>query len=795
MGASRLWSRLRESRLLRVLLVYAGASWAVLEASDFFIGKFGLPEWFFTAVLILLLIGLVVLVITGWVQSAPAAQKREVPGLNPWEIDLVDLKESVARGRVPHLTWGRAILGGVVAFSLFFGFAGVYVLLTQRGPAGTSEATAHTGPAIAVLPFRVAGPDAELWREGMVDLFYNNLDGVAGLRSIDPRTVLSRWRTEIGEGGSGTDLERSLQLARDVGATYALLGNMVGSESEVRITADVHDLRNGRLERVQVEGSPDSILALVDRLCLKVLRSDVLPASEELPELDLSRITTPSLPALKAFLEGEQKYRRSRFREAIADFTLAVEADTTFAMAFYRISDAYGWVEPFSERTIEYSNRALELADRLPERERLLVHGRVELEEISAKGIENIEEFTARYPDDVEGWNLLADMYYHVGDRVLLPRDEFRRVLLRSLEMDPDFGPTYIHLIDDALVRQDSARARELITRHHRIDPESPHARGLALVYALTWGDSASRVQARAALDTTGADALVTAFARFYWSGNFFPDQAIAVSEVLTNPRHPMAARRFGVVGFTRARLAQGQVQAVREFMAEHSEIVADYAGDRYRDVLDVLWYLMGYPDVAAAQRAAEALGSDPTTIERFYLGAFAATQERWDVFDNEIRAIESAAESETLAEEDTIAAGIGSLAQALRGYAALRRGDYALAALEIEEASSVLPDIVIQSLLRFELGKLYLELGDLDKAERYFKSLEFHAQNENNVLTTTPSEYYLGVISEARGDSEQAKLHYARFVRWWENADPELRPWWERGRQALERLAGEFAG
>ena len=35
------------------------------------------------------------------------------------------------------------------------------------------------------------------WREGMVELLGTNLDGVAGLRSIDSRTVMARYREHV----------------------------------------------------------------------------------------------------------------------------------------------------------------------------------------------------------------------------------------------------------------------------------------------------------------------------------------------------------------------------------------------------------------------------------------------------------------------------------------------------------------------------------------------------------------------------------------------------------------------
>ena len=85
-------------------------------------------------------------------------------------------------------------------------------------------------------------------------------------------------------------------------------------------------------------------------------------------------------------------------------------------------------------------------------------------------------------------------------------------------------------------------------------------------------------------------------------------------------------------------------------------------------------------------------------------------------------------------------------------------------------------------------MGRLLLDLARPREAERYFRSLV----NWLPHLLGAPAEYYLGQTYEALGDGEKAKFHYGRFVRWWEDCDPELRPWWERGRQALARLARE---
>ncbi len=54
------------------------------------------------------------------------------------------------------------------------------------------------------------------------------------------------------------------------------------------------------------------------------------------------------------------------------------------------------------------------------------------------------------------------------------------------------------------------------------------------------------------------------------------------------------------------------------------------------------------------------------------------------------------------------------------------------------------------------------------------------------------PSHYYLGRIYDELDRPEDAAYHYGLFVEWWRDADPELQPWLNEGREALARLAGE---
>ena len=127
MTGPTLWARLKRAHIVQVLVVYLGASYAVIEIAQMLQETAGLPDWVTGFALLLLIIGFVVVTATAWVQSLPTTTAAEQAGERPtdWEIAPGDVVASLVAGKLPHLTWGRAILGGILAISLLFGGAGI----------------------------------------------------------------------------------------------------------------------------------------------------------------------------------------------------------------------------------------------------------------------------------------------------------------------------------------------------------------------------------------------------------------------------------------------------------------------------------------------------------------------------------------------------------------------------------------------------------------------------------------------------------------------------------------------
>src|SRR5690606_2258686 len=113
--------------------------------------------------------------------------------------------------------------------------------------------------------------------------------------------------------------------------------------------------------------------------------------------------TTSSLPALKAYLAGESAYRRAQWGEAARHFEHAIELDSLFTHALFRLSQAHGWAGTSGALAREYSARALAQADRLPPRDAMLIRATF------GRDIAALEALVQRYPDDLNAWLALGD--------------------------------------------------------------------------------------------------------------------------------------------------------------------------------------------------------------------------------------------------------------------------------------------------------------------------------------------------------------------------------------------------
>lgn len=442
-------------------VTHLAASGVMIWASTVLRDRFGFPDWITLGAGVLLALGLVIVLVTSWVQSRPTWQRPVTP-LGAWSLAPGDLIRSLRQGQLPGLTWARTVAGGFVAFT------GLLLVASVVGPTaevGNNNAQSRIEPAVssaspqvAVLPFAVSGMDAFL-SEGVPDLMGYALAG-AGVAAADP-LVLRRQIDE--EGGEGT------RAAQALGSRFVINGSIQGPATAPQLSATLVDVRTGEeLSSASVSDPARDLGALVADLTNQLLSGSPLADTEGSVN---PVVFTTSPEALLAFLEGERLVRDGEWREAIAAFGRSKEADPDFALALVRLSFTRALASSPQPYTGDPdAQRALELGEQLPLSERRLVSGLLQLANGSNDAIGIFDELAGIRPGDPDVLYLLGDAVYHVeGPTSSDATDAFERAIMLAGQYDPASA----HLIAAAVAQGSVGRAQTLLDELKRRSPES----------------------------------------------------------------------------------------------------------------------------------------------------------------------------------------------------------------------------------------------------------------------------------------------------------------------------------
>lgn len=765
-------ARLRRGGIGRVLVLYLGAAWLILQVVGTVNDLVDLPPWVGPAAIALLVIGLPITVATAWVQGDPATSELERAGKVPsdWELGLRELTRSVRLGHLPHLNWARVSVGGLLVFSLLFGVAGVYAVFrgARAAPVLPDGVMDVEGVGVAVTPFQVTGPDMELWRSGMVEVLSINLDGLGPVRGIDGRRVLDRWEARTSGGGEPDPAA----VAREVGARYVVTGSAVWSGTRVGLVATVRDVTGaGEPETVRAAGPADSIFAVVDDLTVGIARAIL---DRELPGSWAGRLAgrvTSSPRALREYLQGEAHFRRSEFREAAESYGRAVEQDSAFALAHLRMAEVYGWGGGLNdELALDALSRASAHRSRLPERAALVLDLALDLQKGDTRDLSKLDDAKRRYPDDPSIWWAAAELYVHFGPQLLIPRDQVRATLERSARLSPTVGPVYIHLVEHLVVDGDSAGAARALDREGATGDASTYYRGQRLATRLAFGGAAGRGEVLSALDTLDFQTLrgMTAalgHARFQWA------RARVRREMAERPE--ASAQDFAFAAIELAAAGQGAAAMREAKRAGPMEPLATAAV--------LAWPGGPLPPATEPELPAPMPPRVMGGMGAFVPGLAGVSSQGRGSAARAMELLRQGATARDSAGDEIEAERLRGAARALAG-AALWRLDGRLApgidSLRSGQRSAIGADtwVLVNVLIRLMSADALAEAGLDREAERYYRSVVFSPY----------AMFRIGELRERAGDPEGARGAYQWAVEGWTGADEGF----ELPRIARDRLA-----
>jgi tetratricopeptide (TPR) repeat protein len=515
------------------------------------------------------------------------------------------------------------------------------------------------------------------------------------------------------------------------------------------------------IDGVQVEGSADDLLGLVDELTVELAR--VFVGSAPGSALLAGAITTPSLEALEAYLRGEALYRRSRFYEAIDAFEAAVAADSVFALAHWRLQSTWAWTpEVTPQLNEELGARVSALADRLPDRQRTLAEAGIGLAGGHSNHIEALRAHLSRHPDDGEAWYWLSEYAFHLPWLSRSDEVELETALERAVDLEPTFGPYYIHLLARLIATGDEEAFRTRVGQYtaNVADPETVEP------WPLYWdffrGSAEEMARAEELFRTTRSGEVVYLSLIAFLSDDLSPRMLVV---------HDLAP--LELVNSFPGYLRGHDVATGRSPMPPRPGVSVPWLSW-------MRWHLLVEDELEVPPEILDHLPTPSDALQAALVAAASANRGLRDAALGRIGPGQLEARTTFLG----FYYGAATLPQAERTTEALlrlRAGDPAGAGPLLD---TVFQDSAYDPVAVLLSGDAKAGQGDWDEAVRLWRTLLWTGYRAHARLR-------LGRGHDALGDTERAVANYRAFLTMMSDPDPAVQPLLEEARAALVRLGG----
>ena len=683
---------------------------------------------------------------------------------------------------------------GVAAIALgLLGLAGIGTVIRARG----GPTVVPSASIIAVMPLAPSSADTGLARLGrdLVITLSANLDGVGDIRSVDALTVLSQVKASDPIPSSS----QAFSLAQRLGAKSVLGGTLVRTGELVR--ADVALFSGDSttpLARITTSAGLHDVAAITDSITWAILRQ--IWRSRGAPTPSLGAVTTRSVPALRAFLEGERAITEGKFTRAAESFGRALEADSSFWLAYRRFAFAKGWrFEPVDSLVIR---RFRDHRHTLPERERLLIEAHM-ADSLSDEN-ERLRAVTEQFPDFWTAQWDYADNLTHDGGLLGQGRREARVALERTIALNPDLTAAWDHLLWMGILDRDTGTTRRALRANARVhidslwlDAGSNYFTTLRLAaYEVIAPDSA-----RALTDSLLGAIPVPAGS---WgdevysnlAGFGFPRAQVAYSRrALRRPLTPAGvAGHETILAYAWAARGAWDSALVAADSADAHQNTPETRRLRYSLAVAAAWLGALDPKEAVRRRSRAAAGSGEYTAETAWLDGILAHAQ------NDPGGIDRARAAVRVTGADSAA----DLDRSLAAFATHARGDRARAAMDLATLERERAQLgrntnrypLLASIDRLAAGRWLAASGDTTSALSLLRWNEtvlaphFRWMTENLPFTGL-ALLEQGRLQDAQGDSVEARRAYRRFVEWYDMPSARLRHLVDEAEASLERLGG----
>jgi tetratricopeptide (TPR) repeat protein len=334
---SQFWQELKRRKVFKVIAMYAGAAYILIELVNNVAEPLRLPVWTPTLVILLLVVGFPIAGIFSWIfDVTPEGLKKTEPEKNSRQ------KSKASKPVKSKIKIGDGIIAVLIVIVVIL----LYPKLFNKDKfENIREEDGRI--SVAVMPFKNLTVDTlfNVWQEGVQNLLINKLSNSEELSVRQSQTMFDILESTGQTTFASMTPSIAGEIALKLETNTFILGNILKAGGKVRISAQLRDAKTQEIFRsYEVDGdTEDDLFEITDSLSnllknyleIEVLKQDIA--------FDYSSWAfTSSSEAYRYFIEGLNSYFHEDYGMAVEIFNKAVRIDTSFLAGYSWLLESYG---------------------------------------------------------------------------------------------------------------------------------------------------------------------------------------------------------------------------------------------------------------------------------------------------------------------------------------------------------------------------------------------------------------------------------------------------------------------
>jgi tetratricopeptide (TPR) repeat protein/tRNA A-37 threonylcarbamoyl transferase component Bud32/TolB-like protein len=454
----------------RALGLWAGFSSVVLLATWGATQVIGLPDWVLGGAVGLMLAGLPAVTATWWVQRAARRAAVATPTLTPGGTRLPQsTMATMALKASPHVSWRRTWRAGAAAVGTL-ALLVVAFLVTRAmgiGPAASLMGQGAFGDreTIVVADFNPPAGDT-LLGVTVGEALRTDLGQSSNLRVLSRQSVREILQRMLKPAETAVRFDVAREVATREGAKAVVDGDVTRLGSGYVLSARLVSALDGAELATfrETAADDDALIAAVGTLS-RAIRTKIGESLKGIRQSNpVDRVTTPSLAALRKYMEGVKAEEIDGEVERAAQlYEEAIAIDTGFAMAWRKLAVVVRNNRLGREKELAAISAAWRFRDRLSEEERAITEGsyyNYGPEPDARKSLAAYEQLLARDSNNRTALNNAAGVY-----RNLREFEKAERMYRAALSQEGTFSPGFTNLAQTLIDVGGSAERVDSVAR------------------------------------------------------------------------------------------------------------------------------------------------------------------------------------------------------------------------------------------------------------------------------------------------------------------------------------------